>query len=37
LTPTWAYYFDADAPEHKLVVPEVKRSLKEGVLVNTVG
>jgi len=32
----WAYYFDADAPEHKLVVPKVKRSLKEGVLVNTV-
>jgi predicted nucleic acid-binding protein len=32
----WAYYFDADAPEHKAVVPEVERGLKEGVLINTV-
>ncbi len=32
----WAYYLDADAPEHKSVVPEVRRALREGVLINTV-
>ena len=32
----WAYYFDADAPEHKFVVPEVRKALREGVLINTV-
>jgi len=32
----WAYYFDVDAPEHKFVVPEVKKALQEGVLINTV-
>ena len=32
----WAYYFDADAPEHKSVVPDVKKALREGVLINTV-
>ena len=32
----WAYYFDADAPEHKFVVPEVKKALREGVMINTV-
>jgi len=32
----WAYYLDADALEHKYVAPEVKRALREGVLINTV-
>ena len=32
----WAYYLDADSPEHKFVVPEVKKALREGVLINTV-
>lgn len=32
----WAYYFDADAPEHKFVVQEVEKALREGVLINTV-
>lgn len=32
----WAYYFDADSPEHKSVVPEVKKVIREGVLINTV-
>lgn len=32
----WAYYLDADAPEHKSVVPAVRKSLREGVLINTV-
>ncbi|MBA7501947.1 hypothetical protein ES706_00523 [subsurface metagenome] len=32
----WAYYLDADAPEHKFVVPEVRKALREGVLINTV-
>jgi len=32
----WAYYFDADAPEHEEVVPEVERALREGTLINTV-
>jgi len=32
----WAYYFDADAPEHKAVVAEVEKALLEGALINTV-
>jgi len=32
----WAYYFDANAREHRSVVPAVKKSLREGVMVNTV-
>lgn len=32
----WAYYFDADSPEHRSVVPEVKKAIREGVLINTV-
>ena len=32
----WAYYFDAESPEHKSVSPRVSRALKEEVLVNTV-
>ncbi|MDI6884309.1 MAG: type II toxin-antitoxin system VapC family toxin [Hadesarchaea archaeon] len=32
----WAYYLDADAPEHKSVTPAVKKALREGVLINTV-
>ena len=32
----WAYYFDSDAPEHKSVAPAVMKSLREGVLINTV-
>jgi len=32
----WAYYFDAGAPEHRSVAPEVKKALREGVLINTV-
>jgi len=32
----WAYYFDVDAPEHKFVVPEVRKALQEGALINTV-
>jgi len=32
----WAYYLDADAPEHRAVVPRVERALREGVLINTV-
>ena len=32
----WAYYLDADAPEHKFVVLEVRKALREGVLINTV-
>lgn len=32
----WAYYFDADAPEHKSVVPAVRKGLREGVLISTV-
>ncbi len=32
----WAYYFDADSPEHGFVAPEVKRAIREGVLINTV-
>lgn len=32
----WAYYFDVDAPEHKYVAPAVRKSLQEGVLINTV-
>lgn len=32
----WAYYFDADSPEHRFVVPEVKKAMREGILINTV-
>lgn len=32
----WAYYFDADAPEHKAVVTEVEKAVLEGALINTV-
>ena len=32
----WAYYFDSDSPEHKFVVPEVRKALQEGTLINTV-
>jgi predicted nucleic acid-binding protein len=32
----WAYYLDADAPEHRSVAPAVRRSIREGVLINTV-
>ena len=32
----WAYYLDADAPEHKSVAPAVRKSLREGVMINTV-
>jgi predicted nucleic acid-binding protein len=32
----WAYYFDIDAPGHKFVVPELKKALREGILINTV-
>lgn len=32
----WAYYFDAEVSEHKFVVPEVRKALREGVLINTV-
>ena len=32
----WAYYFDIDAPEHKLVAPAVERALKDGALINTI-
>jgi len=32
----WAYYLDADAPEHKSVVADVRKALKDGAMVNAV-
>ncbi len=32
----WAYYLDVEAPEHPSVVPEVRKALRGGVLINTV-
>lgn len=32
----WAYYFDADAPEHGAVALEVEQALRGGALINTV-
>ena len=26
----WAYYFDADSPEHRSVVPGVKKAIRKG-------
>ena len=32
----WAYYFDADTPEHKSVVADVRKALRDGAMVNAV-
>jgi predicted nucleic acid-binding protein len=32
----WAYFFDADTPEHKSVVADVRKALKDGAMVNAV-
>lgn len=36
-TNIWAYYFDRDSPEHKLVIGDVEKALKsEQIAVNTI-